>query len=289
MTVAATGTTAAEGGNASTAGSGTAPAGTAAGAAAGTAAASTTPTQDWTSSLSEEARGYVQNKGFKDPGVVLESYRNLEKVLRTPKERLVTLPETDDPAAWNEVHTRLGKPATADGYKLEGKDAELQKAQRAWFHEAGLSDKQAALISKKWDERTTSADTAALSAAKTKLEGETNGLKREWGAAYDQNVNVAKRTAATFGIDGDTLDKIESVMGFPGIMKLMSAIGSKLGEDTFVGGDAGGARAMSPEAARSQMSALKQDKEFIAKLSNGDVGARSEMERLSRFAMHPGA
>ena len=33
---------------------------------------------DWTTGLNEDTRGFVQNRGFKDPGMVLDSYRNME-------------------------------------------------------------------------------------------------------------------------------------------------------------------------------------------------------------------
>src|SRR5690606_18358521 len=82
------------------------------------APAATTTTQttatDWTSGFSDDLKGFVQNKGFKDPASVLDSYRNLEKLMGTPKERLLRLPENmDDANAMGEIYTRLGRPQTA--------------------------------------------------------------------------------------------------------------------------------------------------------------------------------
>ena len=58
----------------------------------GSAPAST----DWTSGLTDEMRGYVQNKGFKAPQDVVESYRNFEKLHGVPQDRILKLPENLD-------------------------------------------------------------------------------------------------------------------------------------------------------------------------------------------------
>jgi len=48
---------------------------------------------EWYAGIADEGlRGYVQTKGFKDPGALAESYRNLEKLQGVPQERLLKLP-----------------------------------------------------------------------------------------------------------------------------------------------------------------------------------------------------
>ena len=66
---------------------------------------------DWTAGLPEEMKGYVQNKGFKDPSAVVESYRNFEKLMGVPQDRMIKLPEkAEDKAAWDSIYNRLGRP-----------------------------------------------------------------------------------------------------------------------------------------------------------------------------------
>jgi hypothetical protein len=121
---------------------------------------------------------------------------------------------------------------------------------------------------------------------KTAVAEDTNKLKSEWGGAFDQNVNVAKRAAQEFGVDAATIDKMESAMGFSGVMKFFNTIGSKLGEHAFVDGSGGEGfnGAMTPNAAQSRIRQLQNDGDFVKKYIAGNVDARAEMERLHKMA-----
>src|SRR4051812_7514574 len=66
---------------------------------------------DWTAGLNEATRGFVENRGFKDPQTLADSYVNLEKLMGVPKDRLLQVPEKDDDAeGWGKVYNRLGRP-----------------------------------------------------------------------------------------------------------------------------------------------------------------------------------
>lgn len=242
---------------------------------------------DWLSGLSDDAKGYVQNKGFKDPAAAIDSYRNLEKLMGVPKERLLKLPEKDDDPAWAEIHTRLGKPASADEYKIDGENKDFAKWAKGTFHELGLSKKQAETLFGKYNDYAKGLGEKQSQAMAERLQQSEAGLKKEWGAAFDQNLMTAKKAAMAFGLDAATIDKLESAMGYDGVMKFMHSVGSKVGEDSFVssGQSARGFGAMTPEQARNRIASLKQDKEFAAKLSNGNAEARNEWDRLNQWAM----
>jgi hypothetical protein len=124
---------------------------------------------------------------------------------------------------------------------------------------------------------------------RTKLGVEEGALRSEWGHAHDQNVSVGKSAATALGIDEATIDKMESVMGYSGVMKFFHNIGSKIGEDSFVGGDKGGGSAgfkgaLSPHAAQERLTALRGDPEYVKKYLAGNVEAKQEMENLHRWA-----
>jgi len=258
-----------------------APAAPAATSQAGAGATATS----WTEGFSEELKGYVQNKGFKDPAAVLDSYRNYEKLMGVPKERLVKLPEKeDDAAAWGEIYNRLGRPEKADDYKVEAfggeKDGEVIKWAKGAFHEMGLTRKQAEGFSQKLNEyvaKTMEAEKVQVEAQVKKAEED---LKREWGAAYNQNLNVAKMTAKKFGLTEEAADAIESVAGFGGVMKFLHGIGSATGEHGFAGGESGSSGILTPNAARAKIEELKNDPEFSARYLAGESKAVNEMTNL---------
>lgn len=273
--------------------SGTPPAG-GAGAPAGAPPAGGNPpaggSADWTSGLNEDLKGYVTTKGFKDVSAVLDSYRNSEsligKLTGADKDRMLALPAKDDDAeGWSKVHTRLGRPEKADGYSFKGENAEFVKTFKEVFHGAGLSDKQATAVVAKWNDFQNGRVAADKAAFETKAAAELDGLKKEWGGAYEQNEAVVDRAAAAFGMNEQQLLGLRSAMGVAGAMKFLHAVGSKMGEGEFVsgGGGQGFGGALTPAQAKGRVNDLMNDSGFTAKYFAGDVEAKAEMDRLHAF------
>lgn len=259
--------------------------GTASGGAGVTTGAAAT---DWTTGLNDEFKGYVQTKGFKDPSMVLDSYRNLEKLLGTDKAQLLRLPQKEDAPEWNEVWSKLGKPAAANEYKVgddKGDKAFQDWAQKTFF-ELNIPKKQAEALATKFNEYQKSGIDAQTQNQQMQIQQQDLELKKEWGKAYEQNIAVGKKAVQAFGLDGEMIDKLESAMGYAGVMKFMQQLGSKVGDDSFVSGQGqnGFRGAMSPAQAQSKIQALKGDTDFIRRYTSGDAIARDEMEKLHQFA-----
>ena len=111
----------------------------------------------WVSSLPESVRGVVLNKGWKAPEDAITSYANLEKLLGADKAgRGVVLPKDDAGAdEWGQFWNRLGRPEAADQYNIplpDGDDGGFAKQAATWFHEAGLTQRQAEGLAGKWNE-----------------------------------------------------------------------------------------------------------------------------------------
>ena len=260
--------------------------------AAATSAPPASSPSDWLSSLSEESKGYIQVKGFKDPAAVVESYINLEKLHGVPAENLLKLPTKDDDVeGWNQVHTRLGRPAKAEDYKIpapaQGQtDENFSNWAKNAFHQAGLSTKQAEKLATQFNEfaATSQAQQQQVSAQAGKTaEAE---LKREWGGAYEQNMRLIDKAAVQLGMKDEHLAALRQAMGPAAAVKFVHNLAVSLGgEDKFVGGAHGGFNgALTPGAAQSKIKALKSDKEFTMRYINGDVKALEEMELLHKFA-----
>lgn len=240
---------------------------------------------DWTASLSPEVKGWVEKKGFKGADAVIESYRNLEKLMKAPKDRLLTLPEKEDDPSWNDVYARLGRPSEPTEYKLSGfEDDKFSEFSRKTFYELGLTKRQGEALAAKWKEYgdiQTSEREAAINARASQEESE---LKKEWGQAHDQNVNIAKRAITALGMDADTIDSMEKAMGYKKTMAVLHTVGLKLGEGSYVDGGTSANGALTPGAAQAQITELMSDPGFSHKYVNGDREARTQMERLHRMA-----
>ncbi|HMU86913.1 MAG TPA: hypothetical protein PKC11_04705 [Agitococcus sp.] len=247
-------------------------------------------TQDWKSGFNDELKGYVEAKGFKDPAAITESYRNLEKITGAGLDKLIKLPQkSDDQAGWNEVYKKLGRPDKADDYKIDVPqgtgDENFAKWAKGLFHEAGLSKAQGEKIAAKWNEYVLNNAKQTVEAHNQNISAQESELKKEWGMAFDKNMEAARAAAHEFGLDNETIDKLEDAMGWTGVIKFMHNVGSKLGEHGFVSSNQQqGFGVMTPEAARHRISLLKSDSDFAKRFMNGEMSAREEMNRLHQMA-----
>jgi hypothetical protein len=254
------------------------------------APAAATPAPTWIDSFDPDTKGYVETKGFKDPKAVVESYRNMEKLLGAPREKIVRWPDNvDEPNALDDVYKRLGRPDSKEGYGLvvdkDGTNKALVEALQNTFHANGVSKKQADAFVNTMAKL--EADGKAAAQAKMEAEGKAaeEGLKREWGAAFEQKANSAKRAAREFGLSGEVIDKIEASVGYTELMKLLDNVGSKLGEGSFHNPGGGNQTLIhTPAAALNRIQALKQDQSFIQRMDSQDAAALAEWTRLHKEA-----
>lgn len=233
-----------------------------------------------------DLKGYVQNKGWSDPVELANGYRNLEKLLGGEK---IPMPKGDaDAEGWSRVYDALGRPKSADDYKLsvpEGfGDPEFAKAAAGKFHELGLSARQAQALTDWYNQTQGGALEAVQAQQSQKAEQELSGLRSEWGQAWEENVELGRRAAREFGLDEAKLNAMENAMGTGEMLKFLSRVGRGLTEHTFESGRTTTSFGMTPEAARQRLGALRGDPEFSSKYLSGNADAKAEMERLMRIA-----
>ena len=239
----------------------------------------------------------VKAKGWKGPADALLSYQNLEKVFGADKAgRTILAPKSEDDAdGWGAVYDRLGRPESPDKYNLpvpEGDDGSFAQAVAPVLHELGLTNKQAQGLAEWWNGMSGQRIEQEREAFVQKSEQDFADLRREWGAAADQNTDLAKRALVRFGqdagIDADGLERLEQAIGTGPMMKLFHAIGASFAEGSFVSSDEPNSGAMTPQQAKNKIDALFWDEEFKARHLHPDervrAGAIAEMERLHRMA-----
>ena len=260
--------------------------------AAATAAAASAPAGKWSDGFDSDLKDYVTQKGFQDPKAVLESYRNLEKLRGVPENRLLKLPDAPDAPEWNDVYSKLGKPATPEGYGLKPKDANnagFTKWATDAFHKLNLTTEQGQKLVEQFNSFNASQQAEIGAAHTAKVQAQVEGLKKEWGAAYNQNVARAQSAYRQFGIPDAAIDSLEQSIGFDGVMKLFGKLGSQVGEHSFVGGDQGNQSfgegvILTPDQANARIKALKQDTTWANNYLKGSVKERQEMDRLIKMA-----
>lgn len=258
-------------------------------------AAPAAPAGDWTTGFSDEVKGYVQNKGFKDTPSVIDSYRNLEKLMGVPQERLLKLPEKDDDPTWGSIYDRLGRPKEAKDYQLEipaeNGDEKFSEAAKGWFHELGLTKKQGETLTKKWNEFASGGVNAQKEAMASMVKEQDTNLRKEWGAAYEKNMDISSSVMNKFGISNEMGAKIGAALP-PDLrvqlVKAFAQVGTGLGEDNFVRGNGAPGGSMTPAQAMDKIAALKGDNDFISRYVSGGVKEQAEMVRLLNLA-HPEA
>lgn len=258
-------------------------------------------------SLPEDIRADASFRDIKDLGGLAKSYLNATKMIGGRPEDLVKLPAPDDAEGWNSVFTKLGRPEKPDGYKLSAApdgvpvNEELRGSFLEAAHASGLTAKQADTLYTWWNGQAGGQMQAMEAAAAQNQARATEALKAEWGAAFDQNLHLARRAIEHFGGEdlAKTLATVKTADGvllgdLPQLAKLFAPLGKMLSEDGVLGkgGGGGGADVFSPTEARQQIAALQGDPQFVKAWTDakapGHADAVAKMSRLYEFA-HPSA
>lgn len=233
-------------------------------------------------SLSEDVRGYVEMKGFKDVPSVVESYRNLEKLRGVPAERLLTLPaKEDDAEAWASLYGRLGRPEKPEEYGIEGVNPDLIAA----AHRNGLSKRQVSELAKFLQESAGKQKTEADAKWEADQAAADEALKREWGGEFETNIKaatqLANRVRTGMGMDQEQwdafADKLQRAVGVEAAVKMFALLGRGLGEHKFIEGEGKGEGfGMTPARAKAELAALRADPEHQKRKMSENKATRME-------------
>jgi hypothetical protein len=251
-------------------------------------AGQTVQPQAWNTGFDEDTSAYVEKKGWKGVSDVLTSYRNLEKFAGGSKSLLELPGEDAGEDVVNNFYNKLGRPETPDQYGLqapEGADKGLMDWFRQTAHQHGLSDKQARGLFEAWNSMIGERMQSMQQEQAQQAEMDIGSLRKEWGKAFDEKIDAGKRAVSALGYDEQTLNNLESKLGTAEMLKLFATIGSKMGEDAFVGtGRESSGFGLTPAAARQEISDLRMNKDFMTQYLNGNQDAVAKMKRLMEAA-----
>ena len=195
-----------------------------------------TVAKSWKEAISEEYRKDPNIEKFTEIDALAKSYINATRMIGQDKVAVPNENSTDD--QWNEVYAKLGRPESADKYKLDVKSEAVPiedgaiKQFAETSHKLGLNNKQAQGILEYYKSMMEG------SAQQFKVDTETaqaqaeQQLRQEWGKTFEENVKKAGSVAkANLGVDvldmqlkdGTRLgDHPEVIKGFAKIADMMS-------------------------------------------------------------------
>lgn len=251
----------------------------------------------WFDKLSAEDRAWAESKGWKsetDPFTILQSYQNLEKLFGADKAgRTVMLPKDEnDKAAIDAIYDKLGRPKDPKEYKIDipaGADPAFSDAARTWFHKAGLTQAQASAVAESYK----ALELDAVQKVQTEHAQQVEGLQKEWGAQFDQKVEVAKAALKAAGITEAQTKAVESALGPATAAKMFEFFGRNYAEAGPPGNETRttpGFTNLTPAAASQKMEQLRADPNFMARYDHADPKIRAqaieEMDNLAKIAVN---
>ncbi len=225
-------------------------------------------TFDWKNEIPEEVKGNRVFETHKNLGSLLKSHAHQQALIGADK---IPVPGSDaSDEQWNEVYTRMGRPAEATEYKLNVEMPEGQTADEgllSWFretsHKAGLNNRQAQAMLNEYQKVTQQQEGQNATSANQLREEGVNSIKQEYGAAFDDKLKIGNAAIAQFDAadltqlklaDGRTLgDHPDFIKAFVGVGDFIKG---KIGEDSLEGAKTSGG--MTPEVARAKLAEIKR-------------------------------
>lgn len=245
--------------------------------------------QPWYHGLDESIRNNPYVSQSKDLGSFVKSAIDTKSMVGA---NTIKLPgEKATPEERADFFKKLGRPDDAKGYTPTTPlvadhlaDPTIRDQMANVMLEAGLTKAQGeAIFNAYFDVLNKGYTTHTEQAAQRHTEGVT-ALKNEWGANYENNVKTAQLAARELGGGNELLQKLqEAGLGSdPLVVKFLHNVGTKLLDDSAVGGGDGGNRfSGTQEAAVAEINRLKTDAEF--QKAWGDANAPGHKEAVDRW------
>lgn len=254
------------------------------------------PRADFLSAIPEEYHQSAALQDYSSIGDLVKSHVEQQKMLGVPAEQLLKMPgpeSTEEQRA--EFFAKLGRPDTPDDYGLAKPDdwpedlpfdneAAGEFSKKA--HELGLTKEQAQGIMNWYNGKSRGDWEGAMNQAKEGVAQMEARLKQEFGAAYEERVNLGKEALKQYG-DPEFVEFLETtgLGNHPAMVKTMAKVAMALKDDGLLEGSvAPGRFQMTPEEANEQIGTLQSDKEFMAAyMDKKNPGHQAAVQKMSKL------
>lgn len=195
--------------------------------------------ENWYQQLPEDIRDEAALKTIHDLPSLAKSFVHAQKAVGMDKVVLPSKHATEQD--WKQFWNKVGLPEKFEEYKVDPpKDAEINTeffgSVKKKMHELGFLPKQASELLNWYVGEEKKMLEARVEQGKSMMEEHKNTLKKEWGKAYDQNIERAKQ-AVKFLADPD-LTKFLDETGAgsqPSVVKAFAKFAELLKEDAVHG------------------------------------------------------
>jgi hypothetical protein len=224
---------------------------------------------DWRDSIPEEIRGHSSLEHINDIGALAKSYVHAQQMVGADKIALPGKSATAD--EWGEVYAKLGRPESPDNYEFSYNNlpegAEMDDGMVSWFketaHKAGMNPQQAQVMLDAYNEMTFGQAETMGAELQAQVDQVESDLRKEFGNAFDDRMNLANGVLAEFG--NSEMTEIQLADGTllgdnPEVIRMLANMGvylrERVGEDTLEGVQTNGG--VTPSDAMQKISELTQ-------------------------------
>lgn len=253
--------------------------------AAAPAAPAVSIPENWKDALSEDLKADPSLGVIKDIQSLAKSYVHAQKMVG--KDKIVVPDQHATDEDWKGVFKKLGLPEAPDKYtvKAEGFDQGFIKDFTQAAYNMNLLPKQAENILGFYKEFAGKSIETQQAQIQARQQEEIGSLKKEWGAAFEKNLAIAKGALDQFADEDTKKYIIESGLGNDTkLVKLLKTIGEKMGEDQFVG-EAKKQAGLTPGEAKEKVNTILGNREhpYWSKSHPNHKAAVSEVFKLHEY------
>ncbi len=242
---------------------------------------------DWRSSLPQELQENASLQKYTSVSALASAYIAAQKLIGADKISLPN-PKTATEDDWKAFYSKLGVPESIDKYGVSFKDKvtfdeDFGNKYKEAALKAGMLPKQAQAMADWLSDRNLEVENQIVIEKKKAFETGVADLKKEWGEAFQKNVNLANQVVAEIG--GDELAKKLVSSGYGAdmnFMRLMAKIGDTLYKEHKITGadEKGSGTAMSPKELQDEIARLKVDPAYTNKDHPNHKKAVRDMQDL---------
>jgi len=220
---------------------------------------------DWRSKLDPSIKEHPSLKNFKNEADLAKSWVEAQKLIG--RDKIPVPGEKATKEDWDMVFDRLGRPKTADGYKIpdvkypDGYPAptkEFNESLKVKAHELGLLPAQVnELYNWFMSNEIDKYKQFSQSRDNMRITGE-NALRKAWGAAFEQNYQIAEQAVQKYGTEG-FVEKLKAsgLSNDPDMIKFIADMAKNFSEDSITGKPVG--LTLSPEEAKSEIAKIQAE------------------------------
>ncbi len=246
--------------------------------------------ENWKLGLPKELQEDSSLKVINDIPALVKSYIHAQKAIGADK--IVMPSKHATPEEWRNVQHQLGLPKEAKDYKVnEMKDSGItsdfipQLAAKA--HEIGILPQHAQALADWLGESSKGALGQAAKDRQLKIDSDTAGLKKDWGQAYDQEIQSV-RVAIKHFASPEEIKHLEDtgLTHDPVLAKIFNKVSKVLNEDQISAAGGKSGSLLSPAAAIEAIALIQRDMKhpYYQKDHPNHGAAMAEMTKLMNQA-----